>query len=598
MEIKKISENKIIKYLFLITVVSLTVFFFRIYVAGDFSLENNPYDINEKAYFDVSAPTLLILSPDVPSLYYYSHGLGFILSIIVGFLLLRTQKGSRRSKLFFAMMSLFCAWLVLDLIQWATDDPVLMLFLWGITVVIEVLFFGIALLIAKHFSDNTKNLSIMIGGMATLAGVVILFIPSVFGLIGVDMETYEVIEGVVSRYLVYLYEFLCLIFIIHIAFKNRRNLLSENDTSGDKFFLLSIALFLVLFLAGNLYGSFSENWTPSQYGLIGMPLLVLLLSYLIQKYNFSNAKVLLAQFLILTLLGFTIANLFIRKIENIRVVVIISIIFILSTGFILIRAVKREIEAKEREKLQHEKFEELAGRFENINHILAHDVKNTLGKTKDMFVELPNGTFGEITDMGKSMSKRLAVDTTDLITSITNILKAGDKIIPNPKPFDFKEAVLDAMASSKDKSEEKKLKIETNIDENQDYTVNADRSLIVQHVLKNLIENAVNYNIQNGSIWINLSKKDPKTLLLVVKDNGHGMTEETKKKLFTAGGHGEDSIKFNVHTSGYGLLIARQTMEAHHGKVDGNSEGKEKGSTFSMELPVDFAPVVSEVPKI
>src|SRR3989338_4216187 len=537
MEIKKISENKIIKYLFLITVVSLTVFFFRIYVAGDFSLENNPYDINEKAYFDVSAPTLLILSPDVPSLYYYSHGLGFILSIIVGFLLLRTQKGSRRSKLFFAMMSLFCAWLVLDLIQWATDDPVLMLFLWGITVVIEVLFFGIALLIAKHFSDNTKNLSIMIGGMATLAGVVILFIPSVFGLIGVDMETYEVIEGVVSRYLVYLYEFLCLIFIIHIAFKNRRNLLSENDTSGDKFFLLSIALFLVLFLAGNLYGSFSENWTPSQYGLIGMPLLVLLLSYLIQKYNFSNAKVLLAQFLILTLLGFTIANLFIRKIENIRVVVIISIIFILSTGFILIRAVKREIEAKEREKLQHEKFEELAGRFENINHILAHDVKNTLGKTKDMFVELPNGTFGEITDMGKSMSKRLAVDTTDLILSIPN-------------------------------------------------------------VLKNLIENAVNYNIQNGSIWINLSKKDPKTLLLVVKDNGHGMTEETKKKLFTAGGHGEDSIKFNVHTSGYGLLIARQTMEAHHGKVDGNSEGKEKGSTFSMELPVDFAPVVSEVPKI
>ena len=40
MEIKKISENKIIKYLFLITVVSLTVFFFRIYVAGDFSLEH------------------------------------------------------------------------------------------------------------------------------------------------------------------------------------------------------------------------------------------------------------------------------------------------------------------------------------------------------------------------------------------------------------------------------------------------------------------------------------------------------------------------------------------------------------------------------
>ena len=66
------------------------------------------------------------------------------------------------------------------------------------------------------------------------------------------------------------------------------------------------------------------------------------------------------------------------------------------------------------------------------------------------------------------------------------------------------------------------------------------------------------------------------------------MTEETKKKLFTPGGHGEDSIKFNVHTSGYGLLIAKQTMDAHNGKVAGDSEGKDKGSTFFVELPVNI----------
>ncbi len=238
--------------------------------------------------------------------------------------------------------------------------------------------------------------------------------------------------------------------------------------------------------------------------------------------------------------------------------------------------------------MQHIKFEELAGHFENINHILAHDVKNILGKNRDIFIESLAGTFGDITDQGKSFFKRLATDTVDLIASVTNILKAGDKIKPDPKPFDFKQAVLEVVESVRDSANTKALKIETQIDKSQNYTVNADRSLIVQHVLKNLIENAVNYSIQNGSIWINLSKKDPKTVLLVVKDNGYGMTEETKKKLFTAGGHGEDSIKFNVHTSGYGLLIARQTMDAHHGKVEGNSDGKEKGSTFFMELPVDF----------
>lgn len=264
----------------------------------------------------------------------------------------------------------------------------------------------------------------------------------------------------------------------------------------------------------------------------------------------------------------------------------------------LVEAIKNETKAKENEKLQHEKFEELANRFETVNHVLAHDVKNVLGKTRDIFIELPEGTFGEISDMGKSLMKRLAVDTTDLLTSVASILKAGDKIIPNPKPFDFKEAVLDAVASSKDKADEQKIKIETQIDEKEDYTIDADRSLIVQHVLKNLIENALIFNVKNGSIWINLSKKDPKTIFLIVKGTGWGMTEDDKKRLFKQGGHGVDSIKKNVHTTGYGLFIAKQTMDAHNGKIYGTSDGRDKGSTFFVELPVDFTPVVSETKKI
>ena len=64
------------------------------------------------------------------------------------------------------------------------------------------------------------------------------------------------------------------------------------------------------------------------------------------------------------------------------------------------------------------------------------------------------------------------------------------------------------------------------------------------------------------------------------------MTEDDKKLLFKPGGHGVDSIKKNVHTSGYGLFIAKQTIDAHNGKVYGISDGRDKGSTFFVELPV------------
>ena len=73
-----ISENKITKYLFLIAIISVIVFSFRVFIVEDYSLENNTYSIDEKPYCDVSAPTLLIFSSDVPSLYYYSR-IGFYL---------------------------------------------------------------------------------------------------------------------------------------------------------------------------------------------------------------------------------------------------------------------------------------------------------------------------------------------------------------------------------------------------------------------------------------------------------------------------------------------------------------------------------------
>lgn len=581
-----ISENKIIKYLFLIAIISLAVFFLRVFLFGDFVLENNPFGVNETPYFDVSPSTFLIFSPDVPSLYYYSHGLSFILSILVGFLLFRAQKKSKESKLFLGMMSLFCLWLVSDLIQWATEDPILMFFLWGVSVVIEVLFFGIAVLIAKYFSDNTKNLSKMISIISILAGGVILLFPSTFGLIGVDMETYEVIEGVIAKYLVYIYEFLCLIFITHLAFKNRKNFLSKYDNGVNKFFLLSIVLFLVLFLTGNLYGSFSENWAPSQYGLIGMPVLVLLLSYLVQKYNFSNAKVLLAQFSILILLSFTIANLFIRKIENIRIVVIISTVFIAVVGFILVRAVKKEIEQRIHIAKLNIDLQEVIKQRESLVHLVTHKVKGSFTRSKYIFAGLLDGTFGDVNAEVKRRaaqgleSDNTGIQTVDLVLNASNLQKGTVKY--DMKVIDFKEVIQSVFADKKVQAEAKGLQMESEIHDDKDdvYSVMGD-VFWLKEAVNNLIDNSIKYT-RTGKITIGLEDGNGK-VRLTVKDTGIGITDEDKKSLFTEGGRGKDSVRINVDSTGYGLYSVKLIMDAHKGKVWAESE-LGKGSTFYVEL--------------
>lgn len=580
-------ERKIVKYLSILAIISLLIFAYRIYKVQDYSLENNLYSMHEKAYCDVAIPTFLIFSPDVPTLYYYSHGLSFMLSLLTGLLLFWVNKKSRKSKLFLTMMIFFCTWLILDLIQWATADPVLMLFLWGVTILLEVLFFGTALLIAKDSDkteeDNPRKFPVVVGLMSILAIGIILFAPSKFGLVGVNMEICEVIEGVISRYLIYIYELLCLIFIIYFAFKNKKDKLPRNR-NFDRIFLLSITLFLMLFFVGNLYGSLSEDWVPSQYGLIGMPIFTLFLGYLIQRFNFFNAKIFLTRFLILTLLGFTIASLFLRRIESVRIVVVISVVFISATGVILNKAVKKEIEQKEELGKLNNNLKGLLRQRESLVHLITHKVKGSFTHSKYIFAGILDGTFGEASDEIKKVAQMgldsdiAGVETVDLVLNASNLERGTIKF--DFQKIDFKKLVEEGIESKRKLISKKGLELETILPDGE-FMIQGD-IFWMKEVINNLIDNSLHYT-PKGKIIIGIEKRDTK-LIFSVKDTGIGITPEDMANLFKEGGRGKESVKINVDSTGYGLYSVKLIVEGHGGKVWAESEGKDKGSSFLVEL--------------
>jgi signal transduction histidine kinase len=114
--------------------------------------------------------------------------------------------------------------------------------------------------------------------------------------------------------------------------------------------------------------------------------------------------------------------------------------------------------------------------------------------------------------------------------------------------------------------------------------VNGDKDKIVRHVMRNVIDNSIKYTEQ-GSVTVTLARIDGKAQM-VVQDTGVGITTEDMSHLFTEGGHGKDSIKINVHSTGYGLYIAKQIVDAHGGSIRAESEGAGKGSRFTIQLPL------------
>ncbi|MFH1392631.1 MAG: HAMP domain-containing sensor histidine kinase, partial [bacterium] len=73
---------------------------------------------------------------------------------------------------------------------------------------------------------------------------------------------------------------------------------------------------------------------------------------------------------------------------------------------------------------------------------------------------------------------------------------------------------------------------------------------------------------------------------IIVQDTGIGLTQEDKKILFKKFKRGRGSWNMNVNSSGLGLHTAKKIIEGHHGQITAQSEGEDKGSIFTITIPV------------
>jgi signal transduction histidine kinase len=103
----------------------------------------------------------------------------------------------------------------------------------------------------------------------------------------------------------------------------------------------------------------------------------------------------------------------------------------------------------------------------------------------------------------------------------------------------------------------------------------------------NLVENAIRYNVKNGSVTVSAkSAAEGPYVEVAVKDTGVGMAPEDVKKLFTKFFRAENAVKLQTEGSGLGLYIVKNIVQAHGGRIWVESE-LERGTTFHFTLSTD-----------
>lgn len=131
-------------------------------------------------------------------------------------------------------------------------------------------------------------------------------------------------------------------------------------------------------------------------------------------------------------------------------------------------------------------------------------------------------------------------------------------------------------------AEKNKISIELKLGQ-EEVTLMGDTGRLRQ-VFSILIDNAIRYSFQHGTVMVSLGRQD-KEIVVNVKDTGIGLTEEEARQAFQRFFRG-GKAQSHARGTGLGLPVAKAIIEAHKGRIDLKGKPGE-GALAIVTLPVE-----------
>ena len=141
------------------------------------------------------------------------------------------------------------------------------------------------------------------------------------------------------------------------------------------------------------------------------------------------------------------------------------------------------------------------------------------------------------------------------------------------------EVITEALKHINRKSREHTITVTSNADF---VLASMDAKLIIQ-VIINLVDNAIKYTPAGSSIEIH-TEKQAKQVLVSVRDNGPGIPDAQKERVFDMFYCGTNKIADSRRSLGLGLGLCKSIVTAHGGSIT-VSDNHPTGAVFTFTLP-------------
>jgi two-component system, sensor histidine kinase and response regulator len=256
------------------------------------------------------------------------------------------------------------------------------------------------------------------------------------------------------------------------------------------------------------------------------------------------------------------------------------------TGY---HGVSRDISKRKKAELllieRERQLRELNSTKDKLFSIIAHDLRSPfnaiLGFSGLLINDFSTMNAAETEEYLKNINTS-AKHTLNLLDNLLAWAKSQTgKNIFNPENTSLRALINETLLVSKSIAKIKNISIVHN--QSFDYDVYADVNML-KTVLRNLISNAIKFTHNDGEVSVSVVENKGH-VEVTISDNGVGMSEEIRNKLFLIETGFTTKGTANEKGSGLGLVLCKEFVEKHGGNIWVNSE-PEKGSDFVFSLPL------------
>jgi K+-sensing histidine kinase KdpD len=221
--------------------------------------------------------------------------------------------------------------------------------------------------------------------------------------------------------------------------------------------------------------------------------------------------------------------------------------------------------------------------------MLAHELRNPLGAVVSAAGVLERiGPSGETATRAGAIIRRQTEQLSRLVDDLLDVARVTTgKVVLSKEALDLEDTVRRCVASLRDAGRLERHRVAIDA---APVWVDADRMRLEQ-VIENLLTNSVKYTPAGGAIVLRV-RSEGREALLEVEDTGSGISPALLPRVFDLFTQGDSDLDRRTGGLGVGLTLVRRLVEQHGGRVKAHSEGRGRGSTFTVRLPrIDAPPI-------